>query len=160
MPRDSLATVPLGPFTALADTKGSSVPAPGTLRNARNMKFAGLSQLTVRGGTVVTFTLMDDQGSPANVTSVLAVQPFMDGGVMVAHSTVTNKVYLYRTTAAMDGWYDATGALTSDANPKPCAVLWTSVTTPPDVWLAEGLGTLYLAQTRSTWRGSTSPPSR
>lgn len=147
MPVDTLTTVALGPFDGVADTRGASIATPGKLRSAKNMQFQGANQLSVRGGTVVALTLKDDAGTPADVTSVLAVQSFMDGAVAVAHSTATSKVYLYRLPATMDGWYDNTGALQSNATPQPCAVLWTSVTVAPDVWLAEGLGTLYCAQT-------------
>jgi hypothetical protein len=40
----------------------------------------------------------------------------------------------------MDGWYDAAGALQTTLTPQPIGVLWSSVTTVPDVSIAEGLG--------------------
>lgn len=147
MSSSTLPTLPFGPFDGVVDTTNASVPSTGKLRNLRNMVLSGDGKLSVQNGTVVALTFKDDAGTPANVTSVLAIQAFADGAVAVTHSSVTSKVYLYRLPATMDGWYDATGALQSNASPQPCAVLWTSVTVAPDVWLAEGLGTLYAAQT-------------
>lgn len=147
MPVSTLTTIPWGPFDGVIDTKGASVLQPGKLKNAKNLVLSGASNLSVQNGTVVSLTLKDDAGTPATVTSVLHMGPYMDGAIAIAHSTVTNKVYLYRLPATMDGWYDATGALQANANPQPVGALWTSVTVPPDVWVAEGLGTLYVAQT-------------
>ena len=142
----TLTTIALGPFSGAVDSLNPSNPQPGKLRNARNLVLSGLGKLSVRPGTLTALTLQDDAAHAA-VTSVLHVGAFADGAVAVAHSTVTNKVYLYRLPATMDGWYDATGALQSTLTPQPCAVLWTAVTVPPDVWIAEGLGVLYAATT-------------
>lgn len=147
MPVSTLTTLPFGPFDGVVDTKNSSLPLPGKLRNMQNLVFSGGTRLSVQNGTVVALTLKDDAGTPATVTRVLHVGSYMDGAIAIAHSTVTSKVYLYRLPATMDGWYNAAGALVATASPQPCAVLWTSVTAPPDVWVAEGLGTLYIAQT-------------
>lgn len=146
MPTSTLTTIALGPFDGMLDTKNPSNAQPGKLRNMRNLVLSGAGKLSVRNGSGLALTLKDD-AAHATVTRVLSVGTFMDGAIAIAHSTVTNKVYLYRMPATMDGWYDATGALTSNATPQPCAVLWTSVTAPPDVSVAEGLGTLYVAQT-------------
>lgn len=147
MPKSTLATLPLGPFDGAVDQKGASVPATGKLRMVKNMVFSGVNRFQPRLGNAVALTLKDDAGTPATVTSVLAVQQFMDFVVLVAHSTVTSKCYLYRTPTTMDSWYDATGALQSNATPQPIAVLWSSMTVAPDVTLAEGLGTLWVANT-------------
>lgn len=147
MPVSSLATIALGPFVGIVDTKNPSVPMEGKLRNAKNLVFTGGNKLSVMNGSALALTLKDDAGSPATITSVLHVGPFMDGAIAVGYSSATQKVYLYRLPATMDGWYTSAGALTSNATPQPCAVLWTSVSTAPDVSVAEGLGTLYVAQT-------------
>ena len=145
MPKDLITTLALGPWSGIADTKGGSEPLPGKLRNGQNLVFSGANKLSVRLGSQLALTLKDDAGTPATVTRVLHVGTFMDGAIAISHSTATNKVYLYRLPATMDGWYDATGALQSTRFPQPCATLWSSITTPPDVSVAEGLGTLYVA---------------
>lgn len=147
MPTSALSTLALGPFQGLLDTKGASIPVPGALRTARNLVFSGDKKLSVMGGSSVALTLKDDAGTPATVTKVLHVGPFMDGAIAIAYSSATQKVYLYRLPATMDGWYDSTGAAKTTLTPSPVCVLWSAVTVAPDVSVAEGLGMLYVAQT-------------
>jgi hypothetical protein len=77
------------------------------------------------------------------------VKPFADRALAVAHSTVTNKVYLYVLPSTLDGWYNAAGALQATLIPQPVGVLWTAVATAPDVTIAELLGVAYIAHTEA-----------
>src|SRR5690349_14335272 len=141
-----LTQAAFGPFqSGVLDTANPSQPLAGILKSALGVRYTGGGKLATRDGSRVVLTLKDDQGSPADVTSVIALAPFSDSALAVAHSTVTSKVYLYRLASTMDDWYDATGALQGTTSPHPVGVLWTSVTTAPDVTIAEGLGVAYLA---------------
>jgi len=141
-----LATVPLGPFTkGVIQGANPAMSLGGALRYARNAVLDGLGRMQVRPGTAVALTLKDDQGTPANVTSVVAIIPFGDGALAVGHSTVTSKFYLYRLDADLSGWYNAGGAFQANANAEPVAVLWTSAANPRRVHIAEGLGVAYIA---------------
>lgn len=103
----------------------------------------------------VIATLQDDQGTPANVTSVVALADHDSQLWAVSHSTNTNKVYLH----SMD--YDGSN-LTQEG------IVWTGVSSAPVVSLASftggtatsGLSRLYIAdydQNENTrfWNGST-----
>lgn len=141
---------PLGPPTrGVIDQANAAhlASTAGAVKRARGVRYAGAGKLVTVGGTRVLLTLQDDQGSPVTVTSVLAVKPFTDRTLAVAHSTNTNKVYLYVLPATMDGWYNAAGVLQATLLPEPVGVLWTSVTTAPDVTIAELLGVAYIAHT-------------
>jgi hypothetical protein len=141
---------PLGPFPGgvldRANAVLSAVTA-GKLKRARGVVYSGGGRLAARNGDRVLLTLKDDQGTPATVTAVLGVWQFADRALAVAHSTVTNKVYIYVLAATMDGWYNAVGALQATTSPQPVGALWTSVTTVPDVTVTEGLGVAYIAHT-------------
>lgn len=157
----TLLTRRFGPFTkGVIETGNPSLALDGALRSAAGVTYAGAGKLATRSGATLALTLKDDAGTPADVTSVRAIVPFGDGALAVAHSTVTDKVYLYRLTAALDDWYDATGALQGTASPEPVAVLWTSVTTAPDVLIAEGLGVAYLAHTEPVVGSTLTFPSK
>lgn len=146
----SLTILPFGPFSkGVQDTGNPSIGLQGALRGAKGLYFSGSQRLGTRSGNQVALTFKDDQGSPANVTSVRYVGPFADRAVAIAHSTVTNKAYLYVLTPALDGWYNTAGVLQANLTPQPAGVLWTGITTPPDVCVSEGLGTLYVAHTQA-----------
>lgn len=143
-----LTPKPFGPFQRVIDTANPSMDLTGALKAATGIRLQGAGKITMAPGTTVSLTLKDDAGTPASVTSVCAVVPFADGALAVAHSTSTNKAYLYRLLATMDGWIDASGTThANDLTPQPMAVLWSSMTTPPDVTIAEGLGVAYIAHT-------------
>ena len=88
------------------------------MRSAAGWLLTGANKLSTRAGTSVALTLKDDAGSPANVTSVCGIWQYKDRAVAIGHSTSTNKAYLYILAADLSGWYDSTGALTSDTNPE------------------------------------------
>jgi hypothetical protein len=143
-----LQTWNAGPLTkGLLDTVTLGADLSGACRYLRNAIYTGGSQLGVRPGTALALTLKDDAGTPAAITSVCAIVPFADGALAVGHSTATLKVYLYRLTATMDGWYNAAGVLQSTLFPEPVGALWTGAATAPDVLVTEGLGTAYIANT-------------
>jgi hypothetical protein len=139
---------PLGPFSRgvidRADASLGSAVA-GVLKRARGVLYSGAGQLSARSGSRVVLTLQDDQGSPATVTSVIGVWQFADRALAMAHSTVTNKIYLYVLSSTLDGWYNSAGVLQATASPQPIASVWQSTATAPDVFLAEGLGVAYIA---------------
>lgn len=146
MTTQSVENRALGPFTkGVVDTANAELRLEGTLRWCRNGVYSGVGKLEVRLGDEVAMTLMDDGVEPAPVTSVIAIEPFGDGALAVAHSTVTDKVYLYRLTSDLDGWYDNLGVLTPDLIAFPVGVLWDTCPVCPAVSIAEGLGVAYIA---------------
>lgn len=143
---------PLGPFPGGVLDRANAALAPavaGTMKRARGVRYRGKGQLVARGGSRVLLTLKDDGGTPATVTSVVGVWQFADRALAVAHSTATSKVYVYVLASTLDSWYNAAGALQSNAAPEPVGVLWTPVTTAPDVTATEGLGVAYFAHTEA-----------
>lgn len=145
----ALQTAPFGPFSkGVIDTADSSEGLTGACRAMKGFLVTGAGKLSTRGGSAVALTLKDDAGTPANVTSVCGVWQYKDRAIAIAHSTVTSKCYLYILAADLSGWYSSAGALTSNTTPQPAGVLWTSITTSPDVSLAEGLGTIWVAHSQ------------
>lgn len=164
MPLQQTAFLPL--TKGVVDAGNPSLDLTGAARAAKGVVYQGAHKLVTRPGTALALTLLDDQASPANVTSVCAVTPFADRALAVAHSTVTNKAYLYVLKASMDDWYNAAGALQGTTSPKPVGTLWSSITVAPDVTIAEGLGVAYIAHAQAqdlsglyfatrTWDGTT-----
>lgn len=150
-----------GPFTkGVIDRANPDLNLMGAVRSAKGLQYSGANKLTIRPGTRTVLTLKDDAGSPASVTSVCAVVPFGDGALAVAHSTNTNKAYLYRLKASMDDWYDAAGTLQGTTSPQPVAVLWASIASAPDVTIAEGLGIAYIAHAEALDGSTLSFPTR
>lgn len=142
----TLQIKPFGPFSkGVQDSGNPSIDLRGALRSSKGLYFSGAQRLGARSGSQLAMTLKDDGGGPANVTSVRYVAPFKDRAIAIAHSTVTNKAYLYVLTPALDSWYDSTGALQATLLPQPAGILWTGITIAPDVFVSEGLGTLYIA---------------
>lgn len=145
-----LQQLSFGPFTGLADTANPSLGMQGKLRAAAGVRYSGIGRLTARAGTRTALTFKDDGGGPANVTTLCACVPFADGALAVGHSTVTNKVYLYRLnftagSSILNAWTDAAGVLQTTLTPAPIGVLWTAMAAAPDVTIAEGLGVGYIA---------------
>lgn len=139
-----------GPFVkGVSEAANEALDLTGAMRFARNAVMDGVGRLKVRPGTQVAMTLKDDAGTPANVTSIIALVEFGDGALAVAHSTVTSKFYLYRLTSGLDAWYNAASVLQSNTNPQPVAVLWTGIATPAKVLIAEGLGEAYIAHNQA-----------
>lgn len=146
----TLTQTSFGPFTkGTVDSANALLDMKGALKNASNLYVVGLNQVRVRNGSSAVMTFKDDQGTPANVTSIRAVQPFKDRAIVIAHSTVTNKAYGYIVAADFTGWYAANDTLTTGTTAAPTVVLWTSITTPPDVYVAEGLGIAFVAHTQA-----------
>src|SRR5690348_12347866 len=105
----------------------------------------GANKLVTRAGNSVALTLKDDVG-PSNITTVCGVWQYKDRAVAIGHSSVTQKVYLYLLKSDLSDWYNgAAGALQGSTSPQPAIIVWTSVATAPDVFVAEGLGFLYVA---------------
>ena len=94
-----------------------------------------------------TYRILHVQAPGAGaITNVVALAPFADVALAVGYSSATGKCYLYQLASTMDGWYDATNVLHAGSlSPKPVGVLWTAMTAPPVVTIAEGLGTAYIA---------------
>lgn len=140
-----LSTKAFLPFNGVIDSANSSLDLTGKARAAQGFNLVGADKLITRSGTSVALTLKDDAGTPASVTSVCGIWQFKDRAIAISHSTSTNKAYLHVLAADLSGWYNTAGALQSNTTPQPAGVLWTSITTSPDVSIAEGLGTLYVA---------------
>lgn len=142
-----LPTKTLGPFLGGVTDSANPLVVEGkkAVRYARNCLMDGVGRLIVRAGTQLALTLKDDQGSPATVTSVVALVPFGDGALAVGHSTVTSKFYLYWLKDDLTDWYNSSKVLQGTTNVLPVAVLWTAAATPAQVLIAEGLNVAYLA---------------
>lgn len=135
------------PFAkGVVDTGNPTLNLQGAVRAAAGFDFIGAGKLVTRSGTATKLTFKDDTGGFADVTSVCGVWQFRDKAVAIAHSTNTNKCYLYVLKSTLDDWYDGTtGALQGTTSPHAAAVIWSSITISPDVFVAEGLGSLYIA---------------
>ncbi len=145
-----METRAMGPFhRGVIDRANASAPGllTGAVRRLSAGVYSGAARLAVRAGSAVAMTHLDDQDTPALVTSVCLLEQFSDWALSVAHSTITNKAYLYRLQADMSGWWDASGDLHSDQMAEPVGVLWSTITIPPDVRLTEELGAAYIAHT-------------
>lgn len=157
----ALQVAPFGPLIkGVVSAANATLPMQGAMRYCRNAIYDGIGRLRVRKGSIVALTLQDDQGSPANVTSVCAVVGFSDSALAVGHSTVTNKAYLYRLAGDLTGWFDSGGTLHTTTTPAPVGVLWSSMTAVPIVSIAEGLGVAYIAHAAAADATSVSWPTR
>lgn len=141
----------LGPFDkGIVENATPAGVSATAARVARNVALKGAGKVVAAPGTEVAMSFVDDQATPAAVTSIRAVQPFADNALVVGYSSVTQKVYLYRIATDFTGWYNAAGALQSTTTAQPVGVIWpaateAAVTAAPDVTIAEGLGTAYFA---------------
>lgn len=146
MPAAGFPTVPFGPFTkGVVDGANPLLDLKGAARYLRNAYLSGGARLLARPGTQVAMTLMDDQGSPAACTSVVAIVPFGDGALAVGHSTVTQKFYLYWLNDSVGDWYNLSKVAQGTLVASPVGVLWTGAASPESVTIAEGLGVAYIA---------------
>lgn len=156
-----LQTAPFGPFTrGVIDRAEASQALTGASRTLRGFRYTGANLVSVRPGTRVVLTLKDDQGSPANITSVCAIVPFADGCLIVGHSETTDKAYLYRLNATLTTWTASGGSTTTNSTPQPVGVLWSSMPNAPDVTVAEGLGVGYIAHTQALDASTLSFPTK
>lgn len=142
-----LTTQAFGPFSAgITDTRNPSVPPNTSLRYAQNLLYTGVFDLSIRPGTQIALSLFDDQMAPFSVDSVvLAATPFQDGALAMAWSNTTHKCYLYRLNAELNNWYDVNGNPGGSFSANPIGVVWSSMTSVPDVSVTEGLGAAYIA---------------
>lgn len=146
----ALTRVSFGPFTTLVvDAANPLLNLQGALTRARNVFVEGANRVRLRSGSTAVMTFNDGGAIPlsdsAFVTSIRAIAPFQDRALVIAHSTVTSKVYAYVVKADFTGWYDASDTLTTGTTASPTATLWSAITTAPDVDVAEGLGVAYVA---------------
>ena len=145
-----LPVLRLGPFIkGVADSYNPVSGAQQIARYARNAVYDGLGRLKARMGTAVALTLMDDQGTPAPVTSVVSIVPFTDGALAIGYSVTTQKFYLYWLNDALNNWYNISKVLQNTLAPTPVGVLWTGATAPAPVTIAEGLGIGYIAHSNA-----------
>ncbi len=137
---------PFGPFDkGVIDGGNIALDLRGVAKKLRAFYADGIGRLRIAPGTKVAMTLKDDQGVPANITSVVALAEFASDALAVGHSTVTSKFYLYRFNADLTGWFNAAGALQSNLNAEPVGVLWSTAASPAKVLIAEGLGEAFIA---------------
>ncbi|KKK57184.1 hypothetical protein LCGC14_3057060, partial [marine sediment metagenome] len=88
----ALAWKPVALVGGLHDSK--PIPEPGDLQDLTNWTlFRG--RFALRGPLAETVQLVDEGGSVV-VTSVLAIEYHVANCYVVAHSTTTNKTYLYK----------------------------------------------------------------
>lgn len=136
----------IGPFAGgVVDAQNPIFGVDTVVRYARNAVLDGLGQFQARRGSQVALTLKDDQGTPAVITSVVALVQFGDAALAVGHSTVTSKFYLYWLKADLTDWYNISKALQGTTTVLPVGVLWSAIATSDLVLIAEGLGFAYIA---------------
>lgn len=146
----SLTYKSFGPaILGVSEERNSALEGQGWLRKARHIVYTGTGTMRGGVGSSVAITLMDDQGSPAEVTSVCEVVQFADSVLAVAHSTTTDECYLYRLDTGLTGWYNLAGAFTASATATPMGVLWATMTASPVVHVAEMLGQARITCTNS-----------
>ncbi len=138
-----------GPFgKGVINSANALLPLDNSLKYARNVTLQGITQTLCRKGTTPVFTLWDHTNTAA-ITSVRAIAPFKDRALVVGHSTVTNKAYVYLFDSDFSAWYSSADArltyATSGGIAQPAATLWTGITAPMDVTVAEGLGMAFIA---------------
>lgn len=146
-----LNVAPLGPFgKGIVENASPAEVSTGAVRFARGIALSGANKVIAAPGTEVAMSFVDDQVTPAAVSSIRAIQPFADTALVVAWSSVTSKVYLYRVATDFSGWYNAAGALQANTTAQPVGVIWPATGEAPvaanlDVTIAEGLGTAWFA---------------
>ena len=60
-----------GPFSKGAiDTANGLLDMKAALKDAQNLRVVGANQVLLRNGSTAVMTFHDDQGTPANVTSI------------------------------------------------------------------------------------------
>jgi hypothetical protein len=137
---------PFGPFDkGVIDGGNIALDLPGVAKKLRGFYADGIGRLRIAPGTKVAMTLKDDQGTPANITSVVALAEFEAGALAVGHSTVTSKFYLYRFDAELTGWFNSGGVFQANLNAEPVGVLWSTAPNPAKVIIAEGAGEAFIA---------------
>lgn len=137
---------PFGPLDrGIADGANIALDLRGVARRLRGFYADGLGRVRVAPGTKLAFTLKDDQATPADITSVVALAEFANGALAVGHSTVTDKFYLYRFDAELTGWFDSGGVFQATQDAEPVGVLWATAPDPAKVLIAEGLGEAFFA---------------
>ncbi len=115
-----LSWEPLALAGGLHDSRAT--PEPGDLQSLTNWTlFRG--RFALRAPLAETVQLMDDAGSPAAVTSILAIEYHVANCYVVAHSTATEKTYLYK--LKLNG-----NALDDAATEAPIATIWTGAGVP------------------------------
>ncbi len=127
------------------DGRNPDLPNTGVLRFARHAVLSGAGRMTAGPGSEVAMSFVDDAMTPAPVTSINWVGPWKDGALVVGHSTVTDKAYLYYVDAAFTGYYDTVPSFTVAATAEPSGVLWSSMPDPPVITVSELLGIAYIA---------------
>lgn len=133
----------------VSEQRNPSLDGTGWLRKAKHIVFEGTGTMKAASGSAVAMTFNDDQGSPAEVTSICEVIQFADTVLVVGHSTTTDECYLYRVDTGFTGWYNLAGTFTAGSTATPMGVLWASMTSAPVVHVAEMLGQAYITCTNS-----------
>ena len=121
------------------------IPA-GTLSDGENLVPERAPRLATRGGSRVMLTLHDDQGSPANLTHVLAgAAKAATGAVVIGWSDPTDKHYAYALTSDM-AFAGASEALSRTAFPAS----WTR-SSPARPVIANLFEKLYVADAQTDY---------
>lgn len=146
----SLTHQSFGPFiNGVSEERNSALDGTGFVKKARHLVYTGTGTMKAGGGSEVAITLMDDAGSPAEITSVCEAVQFADSVLVVGHSTATDDCYLYRLDPDFTGWYDLAGIFTASATATPMGVLWSTMADSPIVHVAEMLGQAHITCTNS-----------
>lgn len=113
-------THPVAMAGGLTDSK--AIPQPGDLGTLFNF-VVFRNRFAIRAPVTVTVQLLDDQGSPAPVTSVLSIRYHKNKMYVLAFSSVQQKTYLYRLNP--DGTSESAGPTSTSV-----AVVWTGAAIP------------------------------
>lgn len=75
---------------------------PGTLADGQNLVPTQASRLTSRGGSRIVRTLLNDAGSPVEVTGLTGIYPWTSiGGLVIGYDTAQHKCYAWYLTQDM-----------------------------------------------------------
>ena len=122
----TLAWKPVALVGGLHDSK--PIPEPGDLQDLTNWTlFRG--RFALRGPLAETVQLVDEGGSVV-VTSVLAIEYHVANCYVVAHSTTTNKTYLYKLKLNGNALDDAATETPLVGTTESLHTLWTGATVP------------------------------
>jgi len=130
-PYGGLMTFPVAMAGGLTDSK--AIPQAGDLGTLFNF-VVFRNRFAVRAPVIATVQLLDDQGSPQPVTSVLSIRYHKNKMYVLAFSSITNKTYLYRLNP--DGTAETPGPTSTSV-----AVVWTGGALPVPLMVSFDGGT-------------------
>lgn len=119
--------------------------AVGTIEDGENFVPTRAGRMRTRGGSRIMLTLNDDAGTPAELSHVPAIAPFISvGGLIVGWSDGQNKHYAYRVTSDMAFSTGTESTSRHDMTAAP-STTWDNASDPARPVLAEMFEKMYIA---------------